>query len=297
MVNGLVLLYVVLFHNFGLSILVFTALVRLATLPLTLRQTRQMRAMSQLQPKLQEIQKRHANDRQRISQETFRLYREQGVNPIGCLGPLVVQMPILIGLYWSLIKLLPTNPENLADLSAVLYARLGIVYESIPINSMFLGIDLALFAGSLAFPVNFLIAILVGGSMWVQQKMMTLPSTDPRQQQSQRMMLWMFPLMFGVFTFSFPTGLALYWIASNAISVAIQYRITGWGALRAPGAPAQEAPAQKAPSPGPALAEPPVEEQDDHGERSSERQDRRRSRRAGAKATRRRPRGGRGRGR
>ena len=286
MVNGLVLLYLALFQNFGLSIVLFTVLVRLATLPLTVRQTRQMRAMSQLQPRLKEIQKRHANDRQRISQETFRMYREQGVNPIGCLGPMVVQMPIWIGLYWSLIKLLPSNPENLADLAGVLYSGLDMVHRNIPINSAFLGLDLASPATTPILP------ILVGGSMWLQQKMMTLPNADPRQQQSQRMMLWMFPLMFGFFTFSFPSGLALYWIASNLIGVAIQYKITGWGGLRSLRPSAEEAPASAE-----VPAEEPVEEQEEHGQHRTESENRRRSRRAGAKATRRRARGGRGRGR
>ena len=108
MVNSLVLLYAILFDNFGLSILVFTGIIRLVTLPLTLRQMRQTRAMTQLQPRIAELRTRYANDRQRMSQETFKLYKEQGVNPIGCLGPLVVQMPIFIGLYQSLYITLPS---------------------------------------------------------------------------------------------------------------------------------------------------------------------------------------------
>ena len=83
MTNGLVLLYLILFNNFGLSILVFTVFVRVLTLPLTVRQTRSTRAISQLQPKLKELQKKHAKDRQKLSQETFRLYRENGINPTG----------------------------------------------------------------------------------------------------------------------------------------------------------------------------------------------------------------------
>ena len=122
MTNGLVLLYLLLFNNFGVSILVFTVLVRLVTLPLTVRQTRQARAMAQLQPKIQELQKRYANDRQRISKETFALYKQQGVNPLGCLGPLVIQMPIWIALYWSLIRALPASPESIVSLSGVLYS-------------------------------------------------------------------------------------------------------------------------------------------------------------------------------
>ena len=79
MLNMLVVLYTILFSNFGLSIIVFTVIVRLATLPLTLKQLRQMRAMTALQPKMRELQTRYAKDSQRRSQEIMRLYREEGV--------------------------------------------------------------------------------------------------------------------------------------------------------------------------------------------------------------------------
>jgi len=295
MVNGLVLLYIVLFGNLGLSILVFTALTRLATFPLTVKQLRSTRAMSQLQPKIQEIQKKYAKDRQAVSRETFKLYREQGINPIGCLGPMVVQMPILIGLYWALIKLLPGNPENLADLAGLLYSGLGVVHTAIPVNSGFLGMDLAVLTGSLGFPAMFLLPVLSGASMWVQQKMMmTATGGDSRQQQSQKMMLWMFPAMFVFISFQVPAGLVVYWVASNLIGIAIQYKITGWGGLRRQQVAVQGASASV---PMPAIAPTPVEEQSDDGQHRDDGQERRRSRRTGAKGARRRPRGGRSRGR
>ena len=101
MANSLVLLYLVLFNNFGLSVIVFTVLIRLATMQLTLKQVKSTRAMSTLQPKMKELQARYKSDRQKLSSETFKLYKEHGVNPIGCLGPLVIQFPIWIGLYWA----------------------------------------------------------------------------------------------------------------------------------------------------------------------------------------------------
>jgi hypothetical protein len=67
--------------------------------------------------------------------------------------------------------------------------------------------------------------------MWLQQKMVTPDSADPNQQTQSRMMLWMLPLMFGFFTMSFPSGLALYWVASNIITIIMQYYIGGWGGL------------------------------------------------------------------
>ena len=111
-----------------------------------------------------------------------------------------------------------------------------------PVDSTFLWLDLAV---PDTLPV---LPLLVGASMWVQQKMMTYPSQDPKQAQTQQMMLWMMPLLFVFLTFSFPSGLALYWLATNVMGVAIQYVTTGWGGLRpslleanAGGAPAMAA--------------------------------------------------------
>ncbi len=286
--NSLVLLYLLLFNNFGLSIIGLTMLIRLATMRLTLKQIRSTRAMSTVQPQLKAMQARYKNDRQKISSETFRIYKENGINPIGCLGPMVIQMPIWIGLYWALIRVLPSSPENLADLSKLLYSWLPMVHTAVPVGSSFLWLDLSVPDSS------FILPLMVGASMWLQQKMMTYPSQDPKQQQTQQMMLWMMPLMFIFFSFSFPSGLALYWVISNLMGVAIQYFTTGLGGLsRAP----QAAPAAAVSDQGEAeaIAEP-AEEQNDDGQRGSERQDGGRSNRAGSKAARRKARRGRNRG-
>lgn len=290
MANSLVLLYLGLFNNFGLSIIVFTVLIRIATMQLTLKQIKSTRAMSTLQPKMKELQARYKNDRQKLSQETFKLYREHGVNPIGCLGPLVIQFPIWIGLYWALIRVLPSSPENMADLSQLLYGWLPIVHQAVPVDSTFLWLDLAV---PDTLPI---LPLLVGASMWVQQKMMTYPSQDPKQAQTQQMMLWMMPLLFVFLTFSFPSGLALYWLATNVMGVAIQYVTTGWGGLRpslleanAGGAPAIAAAGTSGDSQS-------TEEPTSDGQGGSERQDSRRGNRAGSKTARRKARRGRNRG-
>ena len=113
MLNTLVVLYVISFNQMGIAIILLTVLVRAITMPLTLKQIRQMRVMSTLQPKMREIQSRYSGDRSRASQETMRLYREAGVNPIGCLGPLVVQMPILIGPSPPPASVVPSEPISL----------------------------------------------------------------------------------------------------------------------------------------------------------------------------------------
>ena len=225
MINSLLVLYSVLLSDFGFSIIGFTVLVRAVLVPLTVKQSRQMRAMTSLQPKLKAIQERYKDDRQRISQETMRMYREQGVNPLGCLGPMFIQFPIWIGLYQALLKTLPSTPESMVGLSSHLYSWLPMVHEVIPLDSSFLWLDLALPDSTPVLPV------LVGGSMWLMQKMTTMPAVDSRQESTNRMMLWMMPLMFGFFSLQFPSGLALYWVVSNVIGVVIQGFITGWGPI------------------------------------------------------------------
>jgi YidC/Oxa1 family membrane protein insertase len=280
MINSLVLLYSVFFDSFGLSILIFTLVIRGLMVPLTVKQSRQMKAMSALQPKLKELQERYGKDKQRISQETMKTYRENGVNPLGCLGPMFVQFPIWIGLYRSLLQTLPSTPESLVELSAHLYSWLPQVHEAIPLDSSFLWLDLAL-----PDPSPLVLPILVGGSMFFMQKMTTMPSIDSKQASTNRMMLWMMPLMFGFFTLQFPSGLALYWVASNVVGIVIQGFVTGWGPLatvfsfRRPENPA-EAPAL-APS-----AEEIVTDADDRNDS----EDRGRSSRNRPKGARRRPR-------
>ena len=225
MINCLVLLYSFSFLNFGIAIIAFTLIVRIVLIPLTVRQSRQMLKMTQLQPQLKEIQERYKEDRQQLSRRTMEIYKENGVNPIGCLGPLFIQFPIWIGLFQAVIQTLPSTPERLVGLSSRLYQWLPGVNDVIPINNGFLWLDLA---QPDTLPV---MPILVGVSMWLMQKTTSMPSADPRQAQTNRMMLWMMPIMFGFFTTTFPSGLALYWVVSNIVGMIIQGFVTGWGPL------------------------------------------------------------------
>ena len=230
MINSLVFLYWVCFSNFGLSIIVFTILTRLLMVPLTLRQLKMTRAMSELAPKAQEINEKYKDDPQRRSQETMKLYRESGVNPVGCLGPLVLQMPIFIGLFWALRSTLASTPESLADLATKLYPWLPGVGESIPIDPYFLGLNL----GDLTSASGFgpFLALIVAGSTWLMQKMSTSKATSPQQEQTSRMLLWFMPIMIGVFSLQFETGLTIYWTVSNVVGIIVQGFIGGWGQVR-----------------------------------------------------------------
>jgi YidC/Oxa1 family membrane protein insertase len=215
---------------------------------------------------MKQLQEKYKDDRGRASQETMRLYKAHGVNPLGCLGPMFIQMPIWIGLFQTIRQTVASTPESLVGLSQHLYGWLPQVHKAIPIDASFLWMDLGH-----PDPSPFVMPILVGGSMWVMQKMTTMPSADPRQASTNRMMLWMMPLMFGFFTLNFESGLALYWIVSNVVGIVIQGFITGWEPIttlldfgRTPTGPDA---ADGGPVPAPALSSPSQEEEPDEDDR------------------------------
>jgi len=227
--NGLIALSGVLPKQvqFGLAIILLTVTVRIILIPVSLRQLKSTKAMQSLQPKMQELQKKYGRNKQKLQQETMKLYKESGVNPIGCMGPMLIQFPVWIALYQSIMRALATTPENLLDLSQRLYSWQA-VSHALPLNSHFLWMDLS---GS----GDFFLAILVGGSMWVQQKMTTAPSVNPKQQSTAQSMQIMMPFMFGAFVLMFPSGLAIFWLVSNLVGIATQYFLgDGWGYLTNP---------------------------------------------------------------
>ncbi len=230
--NVSILLYDVLFKNFGITIIALTIIIRVITYPLTVKQLKASKSMATLQPKLQEIQKKYARDKQKMSEETMKLYKEAGMNPMGCLVPMLVQMPVWIALYQVILRALAASPEDLLGLYPRLYSW-PVIHHLVPLNPHFLWLDLTQPDRLMILPV------LVGGSMWLQQKMVTVPTADPRQQSMNNMMLMMMPMMFGMFTLSFASGLAVYWTISNVIGIVMQYIVTGWGGLHfGRGAPA-----------------------------------------------------------
>jgi len=224
--NVLVALTHLLGGSFGLSIIALTVIVRLISWPLTKRQLNSTKAMQEMQPKIQELQKKYGKNQQKLQQEMMKLYKEAGINPLGCIWPMLIQLPIWIALYQAIMSALASTPESLLGLAQRLYSW-DIVNQAIPLSSKFLWLDLGQ-------PDPYLIlAIIVGGTMWVQQKMTTAPAVDARQQSTNRMMTLLMPLMFGFLTLMFPSGLALYWAVSNIIGIITQYFVTGgWGYLR-----------------------------------------------------------------
>jgi YidC/Oxa1 family membrane protein insertase len=220
--NTLIVLTHYLFNNFGLAIIVITLVVNGIIFPLTLKQTRASKAMQDLQPKIAELQKKYAKDKNKLASEQMRLLKESGVSPAGCLLPLVVQMPVWIALYQSIMRVLAVVPENLVGLSSYLYSW-PLVYSTLPLENHFLWLNLA--------TGDMILAILVGGTMWVQQKMVMTPNADPKQQSQANMTLWIMPIFFAYLTLSFPSGLAIFWVTSNVFRIGLQYFIGGWGGL------------------------------------------------------------------
>lgn len=221
MTNLLVLFAVIAFGNFGIGIILFTLFMRGITWPLTRQQLNASRAMQATQPQIQAIQKKY-KDPKRRSEETMKVYKEAGVNPIGCILPMLVQMPVWIALFQSIRFTLGTTPESMVSLSQRLYS-VDILRTSVPLENQFLWMDMGQPDGTL------IMAVLVGASTWVQQRM-TTPATsnaDPQQAQMNNTMMFMMPLMFAFFTLQFPSGLALYWVATNVVGVVLQYFAMG----------------------------------------------------------------------
>lgn len=173
--------------NWGVAIICLTFIVRGAMYPLTKAQYTSMAKMRMLQPKLQAMRERIGDDRQRMSQEMMELYKTEKVNPLGGCLPIFLQMPIFISLYWALM-------------------------ESVELrHSPFFGWihDLS------AQDPYYILPLLMGASMFFIQKMSPTTVTDPMQQKIMTFM----PVMFTFFFLFFPSGLVLYWLVSNIVTL------------------------------------------------------------------------------
>jgi YidC/Oxa1 family membrane protein insertase len=232
MINSLMWIYSGLAQNFGLAIIVFTILVRLLTYPLTASQMKSSLAMQDLQKskKWQDIQKKYKNDREKLAQEQMKLYKEMGVSPFGSCLPTIIQFPIIIGLYQAIIRALAVTPIQLLELTKHLYPFYSAALL-IPLNQYFLWMDLSVpekdYGITIAgFGVPIL-AILVVGTTFLQSRLMT-PTATPGDQgagMGRAMTLYM-PLFMGYLAYSFPSGLALYFVTSNVVGI-LQYGLLG----------------------------------------------------------------------
>jgi YidC/Oxa1 family membrane protein insertase len=188
--------------NYGIAIILLTILVKVVTFPLTQRSMKSMKRFSQIAPQMKQIQEKYANDSAKLQEEMMKLYRQKGMNPLTAFGggcvPTVIQMPVLIALYFAL--------QTSIDLRHAPFA-FWIKDLSAPEN----------FFSIAGIPIR-LLPLLMGGSMFLQQRLSPAPNADPQQRQMMTLMSVMFTFMF----YQFPAGLVLYWLVSNVLGVAQQ---------------------------------------------------------------------------
>jgi YidC/Oxa1 family membrane protein insertase len=240
MVNALLLIYDYLGDNFGVAIIVFTVLIRVITLPLTIQSQRSTQKMQELQQskRWQDLQKKHKDDKQKLQEEQLKLYREIGFNPLsGCL-PMLIQLPIIFGLYQAIIRALAATPMQLLDLAKHFYPFLSGMASLIPLNSRFLWMDLGQperlyldFLPNIGIPVLTIIVVITS---YLSTKLTTPGSSNSQSGQMGQMgqmMTWYMPIIMGYFSLTFASGLALYFVISNILQI-IQSMAMGKGSWR-----------------------------------------------------------------
>ena len=181
--------------NFGISIIIVTILIKIALLPLTLKQDKSMKEMKKLQPELEKIKQKYANDKQMLNIKTMELYREHKVNPMGGCLPILIQLPILFALFGVL--------------------RSGII----PADSSFLWMKLV------EPDPYYILPVLNGAVSFLQQKLMGT-SDNPQMKN----MMFIFPIMMIMISYRMPSGLQIYWLTSSILAVVQQYFIMKKGA-------------------------------------------------------------------
>jgi YidC/Oxa1 family membrane protein insertase len=238
LVNALILLYGVLFHNFGLAIIVLTIIIRAIMIPLTLPSMRAAQKMRELSPELEKLKKKFKNDRQGLASAQMELYRRHGANPAaGCL-PQIVQLIVLVALYQAFINVLKTDGDIIQKINAVLYPQLRLLVDT-QINTHFFWLDLnkpdLIQIPGLPVPLPGLFLVASAVVQFFSSKLMspvvaaakkeaakTPEKTDDMATMMQTQMLYMFPLMTILIGYSFPSGLVLYWLTFSVFTTGQQ---------------------------------------------------------------------------
>ncbi len=239
--------------NYGLAIIIFTIIVRAAMIPLTLKQYKSSAEMQKVQPLIKEIQRKYSNDKQKLNEETMKLYQEHKINPAGGCLPLLIQMPILLSLWQVITKplkyMLGFSTTQLEDLAKLANIPVNSAYSEINTITYFMkngqgekvgnlnmffpshgGINLGSiptyhFDQLAADPMKIwllLLVVLAVGTTYITARLSMPKTTDKATNPMGNTMLYISPLMTLIFAFQFPAGLALYWIAGNAFAIAQQ---------------------------------------------------------------------------
>ena len=216
--------------NFGIAIILVTIAINTLLFPLTLKQTRSSRAMMSIQPELQRIRRQYRDQREEMQRRITELQRSHGASPLGCLGPLLVQSPILFAIFRVLND--PTGLQS--DLSPVPSG--SALWEAIRADeASFMGMDLA-WAPSQAITAGIVASIPYLATMvvmitiqyiqqWYTQRDQASVAGGERQQRQMQMFTRIMPLFLGFISWNFPAGLLLYWTTSNTVRLGQQITI------------------------------------------------------------------------
>jgi YidC/Oxa1 family membrane protein insertase len=236
--NALLLIYAFI-GNFGVAIILFTIIIRLITYPIMAQQIKSSSAMQELMASEEwlKIQEKYKNEKEKLAQEQMRIYSEKGVSPFSSCLPTLIQFPILIGFYQSIVRAIGVTPLQLLSLVRGIYPGLENITPNaglsalLPIQSQFLWMNLGQPEGvkldflPFAIPV---LAIIVGLTTYFQTKLTMQPSANPNDQSAQmnKMMGLYMPVLLFYFSLNFASGLAVYFITSNLAGIA-QYAALG----------------------------------------------------------------------
>lgn len=232
----------------GFSIIVLTVLIRFLIWPFITSQLRSAKKMADLKPHMDELKRKHKDDKQALASAQMALYKEHGVNPAGGCIPALIQIPVVIALYQAILALFD-DVHGLTSINNSLYFsewRLS----SAP-DPHFLGLNLASKPSDFAQVGMFvlLVPVITAVLQFAQSKMMMpaavkeYKSDSPKEKKEkettedamaavQGQMMFLMPIMIGYFAFSFPIGLAIYWNTFTVLGIWQQYMISGWGGLK-----------------------------------------------------------------
>lgn len=209
--------------NYGLAIILFTIVVKLILLPLNIKSQKAMRKQQKIQPVLAELQKKYANDKEKLQSEMMKLYKENDVSMFGGCLPMLIQFPILIGLYRVIQSYLnrPAGEVNFnflgLDLSKVPSQAIGLITKG---DFSDIGVVLLIIIPILAMLTTWI-------SMKQSQKMAGQNNSQAGEQAAQMngTMNAIMPVMTGFFAITLPSGMGLYWIVSNLVQMVQQYAL------------------------------------------------------------------------
>ena len=236
-----------LIPNYGLAIIFLTLVVNVLMFPLTLKQTRSTRAMTEIQPEVKKLQKEYKDDQETLQKEMMALYKEKGVNPAGCLFPMLIQMPIWFGLFRLLRD--PLNASSNDENPVPFVPETSRLYDVLSKGSegKFLGMDLGVspsqvvtadtgFDIGAAFPYLLVVLIVLGTAYFQQWQTTRGQKQDSAQARQMQLVTKIMPLMFGFFAYSFPAGLNVYFVTANIFRIgqqAVIFKLDGRPSLPA----------------------------------------------------------------